>query len=118
MSDANETITTRFIVDAAEAIAQAKQLRVEINAAKEDLKKFSMGGKSSFKDIADGMKDAYAASERLKASLSKSLTDDPWKEAEENIKRYNKVVNASLQEVNQEENALFKATQALSLIHI
>ena len=111
MSDADETIVTRFLVEGADTIAYAKQLRVEINAAKKDLKKWSMEGKSSFKDIADGMKDTYAASERLKASLSKSL-EDPYKEAEENIKRYNKVVTASLQEINQEENALFKATQA------
>jgi len=110
MSEADETIITRFVVEGADAITYAKQLRVEINAAKEDLKKFSMDGKSSFKDIVEGMKATYAESERLKASLSKGL-DDPFKEAEENIKRYNKVLSAALTETEREENALFKANQ-------
>ena len=88
MSEADETIITRIVIETADAIKNAAEIRENLDVIKKEMLELSSVGKQSLKDIAAGMIEAKKAAQDLNwqpsVSLEKGLTETVayFKEAE------------------------------------
>ncbi len=101
MADADETIITRFVVEASQAIQDAEAYRAKIDSIKAQIKTLAEQSKTSFKDIAEGMKSAFAKQTMADVSPIGNVKENV-KAAKAEINEFGKSVNTALSEVRKE----------------
>ena len=56
---ADQTIVVKYIVEAQDAIAKAKEFRAQVDVIKEQLKSMAASSGQSFKDLTVGIQNTY-----------------------------------------------------------
>ncbi len=98
-NDADETIITRFVVEASQAIQDAEAYRAKIDAIKVQIKTLAEQSKMSFKDIAEGMKSAFAKETMAKVD---PINMDAVRSAKAAISDFGKSTTTALSEIQKE----------------
>lgn len=114
MAEADETIITRFVVEADEALKKSQELRVAIDGIKVQLKSLSTEGKESLAVISKGMIDAFKSDRMKQASreMAESLdVKGATQRAQADIQTYKTAMTQALKEVRQEQTAYIKGNQ-------
>ena len=103
----DKEINIRFLVKAQEAITEAEKFRQRIEDVKIQLRELSSQSGKSFKDIAEGMKAAFAKAKM--AGGDPNLGPINVKAAKAEIKSYSKDVGVALREVQSETDKTGKS---------
>jgi hypothetical protein len=94
----DKQIIIQYLVKANEALAETEKFRLQVEAVKKQIRDLAESSKSSFKDIAEGMKRALASQQKLGPVSGIS-----------NAVQYNKALSTALQEVQKESGQTGKA---------
>src|SRR5574341_801628 len=113
MPESDETIITRFVVEADEAVKKAQEFRFVINEIKEQLKVLPKEAKENLAVVSKAMIDAFRTDrlKQMREELQSSLdVQGETQKAQADIQTYSKAMTIALREVRQEETILDKET--------
>ena len=131
--DADETIITRFIVEADDAIETSEEFRAQINTLKKDIKEGSLEIGDSFevinksirrikiKEFEEDIKKlgvALSATRKVGSPIDVKRAEAALNQTKKDLKEFKEASTQALKEVNQEANRFIKIMNMLKGINI
>jgi hypothetical protein len=118
MPDADETIITKFIVEADKALIDLSKLGDQIEALKELLQKTAEANRTSMRAVAKEIKENFKA-EQLKPFVDEwGKVGDVTADVEKRIEKFGRAVDQALGEVNQEAKQFVQVMNNLRGINL
>lgn len=107
---ADETIVVRYVVEAQDAIARAKEFRTQVDSIKTQLKEMAASSGQSFKDLAVGMQQAAKSNFQSKIAEIRQVGAETKRSASE----IQSAVQAETNTYNQLKSAISTATKEIT----